>query len=66
MFRTIFHTENKMKTILITSVFCLSALVYALLFGKPNGSPWYILPLGVLIMIPFVGIADRQERRAAS
>ena len=30
----------------------------ALLFGTPNGSPWYMLPLGFLIMIPFVGIAE--------
>lgn len=58
MLRRIFHTEDKLKTILITGAFCLFALVYALLFGKPNGSPWYMLPLGFLIMIPFVGIAE--------
>ena len=58
LFRSIFHTENKWKTILITGAFCLFALVYAILFGKPNGSPWYMFPLGFLIMIPFVGIAE--------
>ena len=58
MLRNIFRTENKMKTILITGGFCLLALVYALLFGTPNGSPWYMFPLGFLIMIPFVGIAE--------
>ena len=58
MFRNIFRTENKMKTILITGGFCLLALVYAMLFGIPNGSPWYMFPLGFLIMIPFVGIAE--------
>ena len=58
LFRSIFHTENKLKTILITGAFCLFALVYAILFGKPNGSPWYMFPLGFLIMIPFVGIAE--------
>ncbi len=58
MFRNIFHTENKLMTALITGAFCLLALVYALLFGKPNGSPWYMFPLGFLIMIPFVGIAE--------
>ena len=47
-----------MKTILITGGFCLLALVYAMLFGIPNGSPWYMFPLGFLIMIPFVGIAE--------
>ncbi len=58
LFRSIFRTENKVKTILITGAFCLLALVYAILFGKPNGSPWYMFPLGFLIMIPFVGIAE--------
>ena len=58
MFRNIFRTENKLKTILITGGFCLFALVYAILFGTPNGSPWYMFPLGFLIMIPFVGIAE--------
>ena len=58
MFRNIFCTENKMKTILITGGFCLLAFVYAILFGTPNGSPWYMFPLGFLIMIPFVGIAE--------
>ena len=58
LFRNIFHTEKKLFTALITGGFCLLALVYALLYGKPNGSPWYMLPLGFLIMIPFVGIAE--------
>ena len=58
MLRDIFRTENKPKTLLITGGFCLPALVYALLCGTPNGSPWYMFPLGSLIMIPFVGIAE--------
>ena len=58
MFRNIFRTENKVKTLLITGGFCLLAFVYAILFGTPNGSPWYMFPLGFLIMIPFVGIAE--------
>ena len=58
MFRNIFRTENKLKTVLVTGGFCLLALVYAILFGTPNGSPWYMFPLGFLIMIPFVGIAE--------
>ncbi|MBR6088793.1 MAG: CPBP family intramembrane metalloprotease [Anaerolineaceae bacterium] len=58
MFRGIFRTENKSKTFLITGGFCMLAFVYAILFGKPNGSPWYMFPLGFLIMIPFVGIAE--------
>lgn len=58
IFGWIFHTEEKAKTIVITGIFCLMALVYALINGTPNGSPWYLLPLGFLIMIPFVGIAE--------
>ena len=58
MFRNIFRTENKGKAVLITGGFCALAFVYALCFGTPNGSPWYLFPLGFLIMIPFVGIAE--------
>ena len=58
LFRNIFRTENKLKTVLVTGGFCLLALVYAILFGTPNGSPWYMFPLGFLIIIPFVGIAE--------
>ncbi len=58
MFRNIFRTENKLKAFLITGGFCLFAFIYAILFGTPNGSPWYMFPLGFLIMIPFVGIAE--------
>ena len=58
LFRNILRTENKGKTALITGFFCAIAFLYAVLFGKPNGSPWYMFPLGFLIMIPFVGIAE--------
>lgn len=57
-FSRIFHTENKQKTVLLTADFCMTALLFALLRGTPNGSPWYMLPLGLLVMIPFVGIAE--------
>ena len=58
MLRDIFRTDNIPKTILITGGFCLLALLYAILCGTHNGSPWYMFPLGFLIMIPFVGIAE--------
>ena len=58
MFLNIFRTEEKLKTVLITGGFCLLAILYAVLCGTPNGSPWYMLPLGFLIMVPFVGIAE--------
>jgi len=58
LFRDIFHTEEKTKTLLITGGSCALIFIYALLFGTPNGSPWYMLIAGFLIMIPFVGIAE--------
>ena len=52
------RTEKKLKAALLTAGFCLAALLYALLCGTRNGSPWYMLPLGFLVMVPFVGIAE--------
>jgi len=57
-FRRIFRTEHKLKTVLLTGGFCFLALLFALINGTPNGSPWYMLALGFLVMIPFVGIAE--------
>lgn len=57
-FKRLLHTENKPLTIVVTAGFCLVALLYALMNGVPNGSPWYMMPLGFLMMIPFVGIAE--------
>ena len=57
LFLNIMHTENKGKTILITGSFCLFTLIYAVLYGKPNGTAWYMLPILFIVMIPFVGIA---------
>ena len=58
MFSRIFRTEKKLKTVLITSGFCLMALIYALMYGTPNGQPWYLFIGGFIIMLPFVGIAE--------
>lgn len=57
-FGRIFYTEHKPKTVFLTSGFCLLALVFALINGTPNGTQWYMLPIGFLVMIPFVGIAE--------
>lgn len=57
-FRRLFDTGNRRKAALLTAGFCLAALVFALLRGRPNGAPWYLLPLGFVVMIPFVGIAE--------
>lgn len=52
------YTPKKMKTLLITGLFCICALIFALFYGEPNGSPLYMMPLGFLIMLPFVGFAE--------
>ena len=57
-FAKLLHTEKPLSAIVLTTVFCLMALVFALLRGTPNGLPWYIMPIGFLVMIPFVGIAE--------
>ena len=57
-FQRMLHTEKKLEATLLTAGFCLAALLFALLCGTPIGSPWYMLPLGFLVMIPFVGIAE--------
>lgn len=57
-FRRLFRTKEKRKTALLTAGFCGAALIFAVLRGEPNGAAWYLMPLGFLVMIPFVGIAE--------
>lgn len=57
-FRRIFRTENKLMTVLLTAGFCALAFAYALINGEPNGEAWYMMLLGFIVMIPFVGIAE--------
>ncbi len=52
------YTPQKVKTILITGLFCIAALIFAILCGEPNGSPLYMMPFGFFIMLPFVGFAE--------
>ena len=52
------YTPQKMKTFLITGLFCMCALIFAFFYGEPNGSPLYMMPLGFLIMLPLVGFAE--------
>lgn len=57
-FRRIIHTEKPWTAVWITGLFGIAAFVFALCCGKPNGAPWYMMPLGFLILIPFVGVAE--------
>ncbi len=56
--RRFFHTPDKVKTILITGAFCIAALIFAYFCGERNGSPLYMMPVGFIIMLPFVGFAE--------
>lgn len=57
-FKRIAYTPKPAKAILVTGLFCAIALVFALLCGTPNGSPWYMMPIGFIVMLPLVGIAE--------
>ncbi len=54
----ILHTPRPLMTVAVTGGFAAAALVFALICGTRNGAPWYMLPLGFLVMLPFVGIAE--------
>lgn len=54
----LFRTENKKRAAVLTSAMCLMALVFALLCAKRNSESLIMMPLGFLVMIPFVGIAE--------
>lgn len=56
--RRIFHTPRPVAAMLVTGGFAAAALVFALTCGVRLDAPWYLMPLGFLIMIPFVGIAE--------
>ncbi len=57
-FKRILYTPKPLRTAVVVGGFCMVALVFALFCGTPNGSAWYMMPLGFLIMVPFVGIAE--------
>ena len=57
-FKKFLYTENKILTAVVTGGFCLLALLFAIMNGIPNGTSWYMMPVGFLVMIPFVGIAE--------
>lgn len=52
------YTPRPLRAALVTGLFCAPALIFAICCGTPNGAAWYMLPLGFLVMVPFVGIAE--------
>lgn len=57
-FKRIIHTPKPLTASFVTVLFCTAAFLFALCCGTPNGAPWYMMPLGFLLMIPFVGIGE--------
>lgn len=49
--KLIFNTPHKLKTIIITTAFCVPALAVALIYGTPTGSPWYMFIAALPVMI---------------
>ncbi len=56
--RRILHTPRPVATVAVTGFFSATALVPALVCGTRLNAPWYLMPLGFLVMIPFVGLAE--------
>lgn len=54
----VFRTPKPLKTVLITCGFCAAALVAALVYGTPNGSPWYLMLLALPVLIIGGGVEE--------
>jgi membrane protease YdiL (CAAX protease family) len=52
------YTPKKLKAFLITGLFSACAMIFAVCCGEPNGAPLYMMPVGFVIMLPFVGFAE--------
>lgn len=52
------HTPKPIMAIIVTGLFMVLAFVFALCYGIPTGASWIMMPLGFVVMLPFVGIAE--------
>lgn len=57
-FKRIIYIGSPLKTVILTGVLCGLALIYALINGESNGTPGYMIPISMIVTIPFVGIAE--------
>lgn len=57
-FKRIIYIGSPLKTVILTGVLCGLALLYALINGESNGTPGYMIPISMIVTIPFVGIAE--------
>lgn len=56
--RLIVHTENIIKTVLVTAAFCAAALTAAILYGTRTGSPWYLIIIAFPVLIIGGGVEE--------
>lgn len=52
------HTPKPIMAIIVTGLFMVLAFVFALCYGIPTGASWIMMPLGFVVMLPCVGIAE--------
>ena len=52
------HTPKPILAIIVTGLFMVLAFVFALCYGIPTGASWIMMPLGFVVMLPCVGIAE--------
>ena len=52
------RTPKPLITIVVTGLFMVLAFVFALCYGIPTGASWIMMPLGFVVMLPCVGIAE--------
>lgn len=57
-FKRIFYTPKPLASILVPLFFMSASFIFALVCGTRNSIPLYMMPLGFIVMIPFVGIAE--------
>ena len=51
-------TPKPLITIIVIGLFMVLAFLFALCYGIPNGASWIMMPLGFIVMLPLVGIAE--------
>lgn len=56
--RLVLHTENVMRTLLVTAAFCAAALTAAILYGARTGSPFYLFIIAFPVLIIGGGVEE--------
>jgi membrane protease YdiL (CAAX protease family) len=56
--KLILATKHVMKTVLITTAFCVAVLCTAILYGTRTNAPWYLLIIALPLMILCGGVEE--------